>query len=182
MASITGAVMGGFGSMMAGGKFMDGFKHSLISSALNHAGDIVVQEIKDVINKSKPSFDIDKSVDYINKKARPSYLDAKGECALYIREALEAGGIDASIRPGHAKEYGPYLEQWGFSSVESVDYVPLKGDMAVFQNYDGGSVAGHIQMYNGSRWVSDHFQNRFWANTKYESANNYMIYRWKQPK
>ena len=50
----SGSVMGGFGSMMAGGKFMDGFKHSLISSALNHAGDIVVQKIQDAIQKGQP--------------------------------------------------------------------------------------------------------------------------------
>ena len=40
----------------------------------------------------------------------------------------------------------------GFEPINTNDYI--KGDVAVFQNYEGGSEAGHIQMYNGERWVS----------------------------
>ena len=97
-------------------------------------------------------------------------------------EAIEAGGIVLS-RPksASAKDYGPHLIESGFSTVENTNYIPLKGDVAVFQNYEGGSVEGHMQMYNGERWVSDHFQERpLWPSGRYMDMNpSYQIFRWK---
>jgi type VI secretion system secreted protein VgrG len=70
------------------------------------------------------------------------------------------------------------------------NYTPLKGDIAVIQGYPGGTTCsscgcpcGHIQMYNGSQWVSDFFQstNRtFYPGPAYqENAPAFEIYRWK---
>ncbi len=53
----------------------------------------------------------------------------------------------------------------------------MAGDIAVFQSYPGGSIHGHIQMYNGSQWVSDFKQSKFWANNGYEKAADYEIFR-----
>lgn len=38
----------------------------------------------------------------------------------------------------------------------------------VIQSYTGGSVHGHIQMYNGEEWVSDFVQKDFWPGSGYK--------------
>lgn len=66
-----------------------------------------------------------------------------GQCAKYVRTALEAGGADTRNRPVSAKDYGALLERNGFVKVSTTDYQP--GDTAVFDSYKGGSVHGHVQ-------------------------------------
>jgi hypothetical protein len=45
-----------------------------------------------------------------------------------------------------------------------------------------GGPCGHIQMYNGTQWVSDFFQTRpFWPGKDYHNATpqlKFQIYRW----
>jgi type VI secretion system secreted protein VgrG len=65
-------------------------------------------------------------------------------------------------------------------------YLPQKGDIAVFQPPNDKHRHGHIQMYNGTQWVSDFKQPRaFWPNKDYEDIKPpYVIYRpkdWKKP-
>jgi len=127
----------------------------------------------------KPGFNIDNAVSYLNEHAYPKYDKATcGKCAKAVRLSLEAGGINTSNRPNSAKDYGPYLTKWGFSTVNRTNYEPLKGDIRVFQNYTGGSIHGHINMYNGNQWVSDFFENGDWPGYGYRKANNFTIYRW----
>lgn len=105
---------------------------------------------------------------------------SQGQCAKYVRMALEAGGADTSNRPVAAKEYGALLMRNGFAEVALTDYVPQPGDTAVFDSYAGGSAYGHIQGYTGngnSGWTSDFKQPRFWASRGYEGANSYKVYR-----
>ena len=75
----SGSVTGGFGSMMAGGKFMDGFKHSLISSALNHAGHMAEQEI---FNAGEPD------------EAKAAQKEAKAQRDAHYRERMQSGNED----------------------------------------------------------------------------------------
>jgi len=127
----------------------------------------------------QPGFDIDKAVNYLNDNAYPKYDKATcGKCAKAVRLSLEAGGINTSNHPISAKDYDPYLQKWGFSNVDRTDYSPLKGDLRIFQNYTGGSIHGHIDMYNGNQWVSDFFENGVFPGYGYEKANNFTIYRW----
>ena len=131
-------------------------------------------------------FNIDNAVNWLNNNAHESWKDANGQCAYYVRMALEAGGINTSNHPVPARLYGSYLESWGFSIENSTSY--FKGDIAVIQGYPGatadpvtGIPYGHIQMYNGSIWISDFKQNRpFWPGAKYEYYKPpFDIYRWK---
>ena len=131
-------------------------------------------------------FNIDNAVKWLNNNAHESWKDANGQCAYYVRMALEAGGINTSNHPVPARLYGSYLESWGFSIENSISY--FKGDIAVIQGYPGatadpvtGIPYGHIQMYNGSIWISDFKQNRpFWPGAKYEYYKPpFDIYRWK---
>src|SRR5579872_4817898 len=53
-------------------------------------------------------------------------------CAMFVRWALEAGGVDTSGHPDVARKYGPFLQNHGFAEVSSSDsprgYTPQPGD------------------------------------------------------
>lgn len=83
---------------------------------------------------------------------------SRHECAKYVREALEAGGLNTTGRPTQAKDYGPFLQTSGFSKISTQGYFPQKGDVVVIQNYPVGNPAGHIAFYTGTQWVSDYRQ------------------------
>lgn len=123
------------------------------------------------------TYKVSTAVAYIKSKAYPYYSEATcGHCARAVREALERGGIDTSNHPLYAKDYGPYLEKWGFSVISSSNYTPQIGDIRVFPALEEG-LAGHIDMYGGDTWYSDYKEGRFpgprYANT------HYVIYRKK---
>lgn len=104
---------------------------------------------------SGKKFSIDDAVKHLDAKA---HKVSQGKCARYVREAIEAGSVTISLpRPLYAKDYGPKLAEIGFSKLDAKDYIPQKGDVVVIQPPTGQS-AGHIQMYNGTTWVSDFIQ------------------------
>lgn len=130
-------------------------------------------------------YDIDKAINWLNSNAHESWKDAKGECAKYIRLALEAGGLSTKGHPVAAWEYSTFLPKLGFIKVNTTNY--LKGDIAVIQGYSGGKSDpktgipyGHIQMYNGSIWISDFKQyNGFWPGRGYrDNQPPFEIFRW----
>ncbi|HLW06200.1 MAG TPA: hypothetical protein VKY45_01450 [Marinilabiliaceae bacterium] len=142
------------------------------------------------------AYSIDNAVNWLNDNAHSSWKDAKGECGTYIRCSLEAGfGLNKDALKGKtvdqtgkaigaAKTMGPYLENLGLGSVNTTSY--LKGDIAVIQGYPGatsnayGITYGHVQMYNGSIWISDFKQLRdFWPGGGYRTNQpSFVIYRW----
>ncbi|NOU62284.1 RHS repeat-associated core domain-containing protein [Marinifilum caeruleilacunae] len=129
---------------------------------------------------NQKTYDVNKAVNYINNNAFNNYVAGKcGKCAKAVRLAITAGGINTSNRPVSAKDYGSYLVKWGFTEVSIKNYTPLSGDIRVIQNYTGGSKHGHINMYNGSQWVSDFKENGFWPGPGYrKNKPSYKIYRW----
>jgi type VI secretion system secreted protein VgrG len=109
-------------------------------------------------------------VNYLNDHAYPQYIKDKcSYCARAVGNALEAGGINTAGRPGSAKNYGPFLQDKGFSTVSPTNYTPIKGDIRVFQPYPTGSPHGHINMYNGNQWISDFRENGFWPGPGYRT-------------
>jgi type VI secretion system secreted protein VgrG len=134
--------------------------------------------------------DINAAVKYLDDNTEDS---STGRCALYVRRALEAGGVDLTHHPFSAKDYGPTLLTNGFSkffefqqikppteaadgatvkvshsrSTSDQQYVPKKGDVAVIQPYQGGDSNGHIAMYDGAQWVSDFKQRDMWGGAGY---------------
>lgn len=102
-------------------------------------------------------------------------------CAMFVRWALEAGGVDTSGHPGVAKDYGPFLQNHGFAEVSSSDsasgYTPQPGDIVVIQPPAGtpkNKAYGHIAGYDGSQWVSDFGQNYMQV---YASNPPYKVFR-----
>ena len=111
----------------------------------------------------------------MDKDAAAQYADdhaeavSQGQCAQYVRRALEAGGVDLSQHPYSAKNYGPFLTGQGLQPVPQAGYEPQKGDVVVIQTYPGGDVNGHIALHDGTRWVSDFKQRDIWAGPGYRA-------------
>ena len=122
---------------------------------------------------TRNGFDIDEAVNTLNLNARDNSV---GRCARYVRMALESGGIDTTGRPVSAKDYSPHLARWGFQEITTTDY--LAGDIVVMQGHRN-STHGHIQMYNGTQWVSDFRQSGFWPGAGYRDHRpSYRVFRW----
>ncbi len=101
---------------------------------------------------SQAVYSVDKAVKYIDANA---HATSQGKCATYVRKAIEAGGgVIPLPRPVDAKDYGPVLAKLGFAKIPAVTYAAQRGDIAVLQP-PKGRVSGHIEMFNGSIWVSD---------------------------
>ena len=116
----------------------------------------------------KYKFNINAAVSTLDKNANSCSL---GKCAKYVRLALEGGGFNTAGHPVDAKDYNNFLRVRGWQVVStSQDFRPQKGDIAVFRDFQGDKryhSAGHIQMFNGDRWISDFRQNGFWAGGDY---------------
>jgi hypothetical protein len=102
-------------------------------------------------------------------------------CAHYVRLALEAGGVNTSGHPAHAKDWGAVLLRNGYQklSVSSLEsYSAQPGDVAIIQPCVGGSISGHIQVWDGRRWISNFIQQDFWPGSGYrKSKPAFAIYR-----
>ncbi len=107
-------------------------------------------------------FNTDAFADTLEKRLKPKG-EKLGDCAAYVRVALEKAGLDTSGHPRDAKDWGPTLEKIGFTPVDKHNYVPQKGDVVVFQTYPGGHPSGHMAGYNGKNWMSDYAQWDFWG-------------------
>ncbi|MGD7150387.1 CHAP domain-containing protein [Ralstonia pseudosolanacearum] len=121
-----------------------------------------------------PTYDGNRAANYAVSHAQPH---STGNCAKYVRKAVEWGGITLR-RTHYAKDYGRSLEEAGFQEVQGS---PRKGDVVVIQPAPGHP-AGHMAIYSGTTWVSDFTQNSgnqgFYPGPAYRSSQPpYTIYR-----
>ena len=124
------------------------------------------------------AWDINKAIYALNRNAAGS---AQHLCARYVRMAIEAGGISTAGRPGSAYQYQWYLPKIGFNKITQItgrseqsswsSSNAKAGDIAVMEH----GQHGHICMWNGSRWVSDFFQNNMWV---YSGNGTCYLYRY----
>jgi hypothetical protein len=120
----------------------------------------------------------------LNKSQLSEWMDAHAltrsshHCAMYCRLGLEAAGLNTADRPqsGDAGDYGPFLLRHGAQVVPQDSYVPQVGDVVVFDKTSQHPY-GHIEMYDGHRWVSDFMQNNFSPYRDAESTPPFTIYR-----
>jgi len=124
------------------------------------------------------NYSVEKAVAHLDENAHDK---SQSSCARYVRLAIEAGG--GNIKPPNplsAKDYGSKLTEIGFSKIDTAGYAPQKGDIVVFQA-PSASPHGHIQMFNGTIWVSDfrqHDASDIYPGSKYrEEKVSYEIYR-----
>lgn len=96
-----------------------------------------------------------------------------GRCALYVRRALQAAGYSFTPQPSAYQYAHGTLASAGFVRLSNDNYVPQVGDVAVF-NRTAKNPHGHIQIYDGSQWVSDFRQPKF---SPYSQHNGYSVWR-----
>lgn len=130
-------------------------------------------------NNTQSGFNIDSAVNYLTAHAHRS---TTGYCAKYVRQALEAGGINTKDHPNSAADYVGYMPKFGFNLLFKgygdklpKDYTPQKGDIVVIGRV-GKHKHGHIAMYNGEQWISDFKQKSFKI---YDTIKDYTIWRHK---
>lgn len=108
-----------------------------------------------------------------NFAARAAHRSSQGRCALYVRRALQAAGYSFTQQPSAYMYANGTLASAGFVKLSNSNYVPQVGDVAVF-NRSGKNPHGHIQIYDGSQWVSDFRQPKF---SPYTQHNGYSVWR-----
>lgn len=102
---------------------------------------------------------------------------SEGQCAKYVRLALEAGGFDTSGHPKYAKDYDTFLVRKGWHILDPSSYSSQVGDICVHKTISGHPY-GHIAMNAGSYWVSDFIQSDMHGGSDYRRSSNYLILRW----
>lgn len=104
---------------------------------------------------------------------------ATGDCALYVRKALQAAQVKQFFSGGlgNANEIGPRLLSMGWVAVGQNSKDFKKGDIAIFMrtNTPSGQKYGHICMFDGSVWISDFIQTSVQPNSK--DNLTYTLYR-----
>lgn len=110
-----------------------------------------------------------KAADLITKNA---LTRSSGYCARYVRKGLQEAGYDLKTQ-AHAYQYNNgALTDAGFSKVDPRTDGLQKGDVMVMPA-QGKHKSGHIQVYNGTQWVSDFKQNSVnpWNDVATEDLN-----------
>lgn len=114
----------------------------------------------------------DNAAKYATEHAEPK---SAGLCALYVRKAINAGGIPL-WSCGSAWRYNKVLSILNFQEVATGEELKV-GDIVVFQPI-GGRKYGHIAIWNGTQWVSDFKQRNFIVHSDYtKEGAEYHIYR-----
>lgn len=109
---------------------------------------------------------------YATENAEPKSV---GLCALYVRKAINAGGIPL-YKCGSAWHYRYVLPILNFAEKGVCDELKV-GDIVVFQPI-GGRKYGHIAIWNGKQWVSDFKQRNLIVHSDYtKDGAEYRIYR-----
>lgn len=133
---------------------------------------------KDNKKASASDWDLDKlvSVAVANAKGR----SATGDCAKYVRMALQKAGNKGQVKGGfgNANDYPKNLPSIGWVSVGQNVTEWKKGDISVFMKTGStaGQKYGHAAIWSGSSWVSDHVQKNIQPNV---SLGNYPYSIWR---
>lgn len=112
----------------------------------------------------------------LNSRAEPT--GSRGQCARYVRVALEVSGFGPFAHPIAAKRYGSTLRRLGFETVPKLGYQQALGDIVVIDAFTG-HLYGHIAGWNGYAWVSDFVQRTLYPGPAYRRAKPpYVLYRY----
>lgn len=122
-------------------------------------------------------WDLDKMATVVTKNAQGR--SSTGDCALYVRKALQASQIKQFFAGGlgHANQMPTQLIRMNWVAVGQNVTSWKKGDIVVFQrtNTRLGQKYGHVAIFNGSQWVSDFIQPSVQPNRK--DNLTYTLYR-----
>lgn len=122
-------------------------------------------------------WNLDVMADVVTRRAKGR--GSTGECALYVRKAMQAAQLKPFISGGigHANQFPSQLLAMNWVAVGQNVTSWKKGDIVVFQrtNTRLGQRYGHVAIYNGSQWVSDFIQGSVQPNRK--DNLTYTLYR-----
>lgn len=107
------------------------------------------------------------------RAARAAHSRTIGLCARYVRKALQSAGYDFTPNPS-AYQYATRgtLAQAGFVKISN-SAPPQVGDVVVY-NRSAKHRHGHIQIFDGSNWVSDFVQRN---KSPYSDTYSYTTWR-----
>jgi hypothetical protein len=127
------------------------------------------------LENSSPVLDKSQLADWMDAHA---LTRSSHHCAMYCRQGMEAAGLSTQDRPrsGDAADYGPFLLRHGAQVLAADSYTPQVGDTVVFDR-TAQHPSGHIEMYDGQRWVSDFMQHSFSPYRDAASTPPFTIYR-----
>ena len=115
-------------------------------------------------------WDMNRAASWITANSYPMYIKGKcGNCAKWVRMAIEAGGMSTVGRPVAACNYTRFLPLKGFKHIATL---PTRQSQTAFSSssVQTGDIAvmyhgkyGHICMWNGGQWISDFKQTGMWV-------------------
>ncbi len=107
------------------------------------------------------------------RASRAALSRSSGYCARYVRKALQSAGYEFTPNPS-AYQYASRgtLASAGFTKISN-DMQPQVGDVVVY-NRTSSRPHGHIQIFDGSSWVSDFRQNSI---SPYSGNHTYTTWR-----
>ena len=107
------------------------------------------------------------------RAAQAAHSSSTGRCARYVRKALQAAGYEFTPNPS-AYQYASRgtLANAGFVKISN-NMPPQVGDVVVFDR-SSKHRHGHIQIFDGSNWVSDFRQNDI---SPYSDTYSYTTWR-----
>ena len=105
--------------------------------------------------------------------SRVARSSSTGYCARYVRKALQSAGYEFTPNPS-AYQYASRgtLAQAGFAKISNNEQ-PQIGDVVVYDR-SAKHPHGHIQIFDGSNWVSDFRQSSI---SPYSGVYNYTTWR-----
>lgn len=106
--------------------------------------------------------------------SRAAHGRSQGRCAMYVRKALQAAGYQFKPQESaYMYATNGTLKSAGFVKIDKNNYEPQVGDVVVWHR-TAKHPHGHIQIYNGSSWVSDFNQPKF---SPYSQPGSYTVWR-----
>ena len=118
------------------------------------------------------SVNMDAAVNHLVQYAEPKSLNI---CALYVANALEAGGF-RFVRQPYAYLYrtNKILTGMGYKEISKPSSFK-KGDITVTDR-NSYHAYGHIAMWSGSKWISDFVQNSEYVYLAHQPPVYYYTY------
>ena len=149
-----------------------------VSSSKESSGTAAAKPSEKENAKGKAEWDLDKLASVAVAKAKGR--KATGRCALFVREALQAAGLKNQVSGGlgDANQFPNSLTKIGWVTVgQNIDKWQ-KGDISVFMKTgsEKGKKYGHVAIWSGSVWVSDHIQKGIQPNA---SLGNFPYSIWR---
>ena len=149
-----------------------------VSSSKESSGTAAAKPSEKEKAKGKAEWDLDKLASVAVAKAKGR--KATGKCALFVREALQAAGLKNQVSGGlgDANQFPNSLTKIGWVTVgQNIDKWQ-KGDISVFMKTgsEKGKKYGHVAIWSGSVWVSDHIQKGIQPNA---SLGNFPYSIWR---